>query len=417
MRPALSDIGRAASVALRPLQFALYAISGLIPRRDDLWVFGSWGGHRFADNAAAFFLFCNEQLDSNIETVWISRSRDIVRTLRDQGLTAHWIWSLRGVAATTRAGVHLFDCFSKDINHWLSNGAKLVNLWSGVPLKTFERDIDNPDNRYHQLFHGSWPVRTVLGIAMPWHLKRPDLIIATSEETAEITKRAFDLPASAVAVTGFPRNDAVVDARDAASVSLPAAFSRAVDSGRPVFLYLPTFRDSGRPFIDVDWDQVAALMERLDAWFFLKLHPVDAGEFELNSERVAQLPRDVDVYELLPHTSALISDYSSIIFDYMLLDRPIIYYVPDLDEFVTSSRSLNFDPEEIAVGPVCRTPEELLEAVQQVATGATDSGISGDARRRVVRRLHTYADADSSRRVLEAMSMLVPTGGQRRTDT
>lgn len=407
MRAALDDVGRAASVALRPLQFLLYSVSGLVPRRDDLWVFGSWGGYRFADNAAAFFLFCDENLSPDIDIVWISRRREIVGRLLRDGLTAHWIWSPRGIAASMRAGVYIFDCFSKDINHWLSKGAMKVNLWSGVPLKSFERDIDNPDNRYHKLFHGSWPVRTVLGLAMPWHLTRPDLIIATSEETAEITRRAFDLPKSAVAVTGFPRNDGIVDAEEPGSAGLPPRFSRAVESGRPVFLYLPTFRDSGKPFIDIDWARLAESMERLDAWFFLKLHPVDDGEFALTSERVAQLPRDVDVYELLPHVSALISDYSSIIFDFMLLNRPILYYVPDLHEFVSSSRSLNFDPREIAVGPVCTTSDGLLDAVEKVATGRHMSGISDTEHRRIVRRLHTYVDAGSNRRVLKAISARV----------
>jgi len=134
--------------AARLVLFPIYYLSGLVPRRDDLWVFGSWGGHRFADNAAAFFLFCASRLGDAIQLVWISRRPSIVSQLRSQGYKAHWLWSPLGVFYCLRAGVFVFDCFAKDINFWLSRNAKKVNLWSGVPLKTFERDIDVPGSRY-----------------------------------------------------------------------------------------------------------------------------------------------------------------------------------------------------------------------------------------------------------------------------
>ena len=108
--------------------------------------------------------------------------------LRRRGYEAYSIWSLRGALRCLRAGVFVFDCFAKDINFWLSRNAVIVNLWSGVPLKAFERDIDTPASRYHRLFHGSGPVRLAYGAMMPWHLVRPDLIIATSEETAAMTR-------------------------------------------------------------------------------------------------------------------------------------------------------------------------------------------------------------------------------------
>ena len=138
----------------RFILFPIYWLSGFFPRNDKLWVFGSWGGYRFADNSAAFFLYCNEHLSNQVELVWISRDRSIVRRLRDHKLTAYWIWSPNGMRSCLFAGVHLFDCFAKDVNFWLSRGAKKINLWSGVPLKVFERDIDNPRNRYYRLFHG-----------------------------------------------------------------------------------------------------------------------------------------------------------------------------------------------------------------------------------------------------------------------
>ncbi|HEU4420519.1 MAG TPA: CDP-glycerol glycerophosphotransferase family protein [Planctomycetota bacterium] len=403
---------------LRPFQFLLYFLSGFVPRRPDLWVFGSWGGFRFADNGAAFFEYCNKRLAGSVQLVWISRKRDIVARLRARGFEAHWVWSPTGVVRCLRAGLHLFDCFAKDTNFWLSRGAKVVNLWSGVPLKTFERDIDNPRNRYYRVFHGTTLQRLVYGMMMPWHVKRPDMIIAMSEETRAITARAFDVPMHTVCVTGFPRNDSLFRASpgDAAGRSCPPAVLEAARAGKKVFLYLPTFRDSGKPFVKIDWKKLDALMERLNAVFFIKFHPVDATQFQDASARVVQLFQDTDVYDVMPHSNTLISDYSSIIFDYMLLDRPIIYYTPDLEEFIAGCRSFNFHPVDVAVGPLCADYAQLERAIEDAAAGkAVDA--RGEAHRAgVMKRLHAFVDSSSSDRVLEAINrQLLANGPARRT--
>jgi len=389
----------------RSFLFPIYFLSGLVKRRSDLWVFGSWGGHRFADNAAAFFLFCQEQIGDAVELVWISREREIVSSLRLKGFKAHWIWSPGGVLACLRAGLYVFDSFSKDINYWLSRGAKKINLWSGVPLKTFERDIDNPRSRYYRLFHGLAPERLILGILMPWHIDRPDLIIATAAETQEITRRAFDLKEDQVVVTGFPRNDVLFGQPTALRTSAGQwpDLADALNAKRKVFLYLPTYRDSGKPFFNVDWTALDKLMMSLEAMFFFKFHPDDKGRFEGDFSNIVELPQDTDIYEILPHTDALISDYSSIIFDYMLLERPIVYYLPDLEEFVSSSRSLNFDPVDIAVGPVCSTGEELMRALSEVAQGLPVPDAERAHRAAVRKRLNTHVDGRSNERVLQVI--------------
>jgi CDP-glycerol glycerophosphotransferase (TagB/SpsB family) len=395
----------------RPPLFLLYFLSGFVPRRPDLWVFGSWGGYRFADNAASFFLYCQREVSSSTRLVWISRDGAIIRKLRDQGYEAHHIWSLAGLAACLRAGVYLFDNFTKDVNFWTSRSARKVNLWSGVPLKSVERDIDNPRSRYYRLFHGSPPERLVLSMMMPWHVDRPDLIIATAPETAEITRRAFAVGDDVVAITGYPRNDVLFTSGSSpedARADWPQPFREAVESGRFVFFYLPTYRDSGKPFLDVDWAAVDRLMVQRNASFFLKLHPDDRGTFDGGGTRVHELPQGIDIYSLLPATGALISDYSSIIFDFMMLDRPIVHFMPDLDEYRTSSRSLVFDPMEIAVGPACCTADALTRALTDVLDEApTDPDVEAGWRTTRV-RMNRHWDGESSARVLSAVSHRFP---------
>ena len=234
--------------------FPLYFLGGFVRRRDDLWVFGSWGGYRFADNSAAFFKYCQTRVADRIRLVWVSRDRNIVDQLVMQNYEAHWIWSPRGIWCCLRARFYLFDSFSKDINFWTCRGAIRINLWSGVPLKAFERDIRNRRSRYYRLFHGTFPERAMLSIMMPWHVHRPHTIIATSPETADITNRAFDVKPGVAVITGYPRNDVLFDRDVAVAAEWPKEFRDAVEAGRHVFLYLPTYRDSGETYFNVDWD-------------------------------------------------------------------------------------------------------------------------------------------------------------------
>jgi len=398
---------RTAGAALaRTYLLPTYFLGGLVPRRKDLWVFGSWGGQRFADNSAAFFQFCQANLDDRIELVWISHRLDLVRQLRAVGISAYWWWSPAGIFKCLRAGTHLFDCFPKDINFWFSRGATLVNLWSGVPLKSFERDIDSRNSRYYRLFHGSFVERLVLSALMPWHVVKPDFIIATSAEARTIIARAFDIPEQTVGITGLPRNDSLL--ASAENIGLPETVSSALKDQRQIFVYLPTFRDSGRSFANVEWSQLDELLEQLNACLLIKFHPVDATEVPVSARNVHVLDRALDIYRILPHTAALISDYSSVIWDYLLLQRPVILFVPDLDDFAKTSRSLNFDVRELAIGPICQNFDQLTKAIQQCGSEEQADTEAEAMRVRALARFHEYADTESSRRVLEEIEQRFP---------
>jgi CDP-glycerol glycerophosphotransferase len=95
-----------------------------------------------------------------------------------------------------------------------------------------------------------------------------------------------------------------------------------------------------------------------------------------------------------------------VIFYYMLMDRPIIYYTPDLAEFRASSRKLLFDPGDIAVGPCLSTPQELFDALTEIATDRAQSH-DGARRDTAMARLHAFSDDQSGARVLKAIRSVV----------
>lgn len=387
----------------RLILFPFFFLGGFVPRRNDVWVFGSWGGYRFADNSAAFFNYCQQTVSGHVRLVWISRDQSICKQLTARGVEAHWIWAPRGIWCCLRAGLYLFDSFSKDINFWTSRGATRINLWSGVPLKAFERDIENRNSRYYRLFHGTLPERAILSVMMPWHVHRPHLIIATAPETAKITERAFDLAPEVCVITGYPRNDVLFGNAVAVEPNFPGPFLDAIDAGRHVFMYLPTYRDSGEPYFDVQWDELDSVMDEANGSFFFKFHPDDQHTFRGTGRHIHELEQGSDIYSLMGRTDTLISDYSSIIFDFMLLERNIVYYMPDLAAFAGSSRSLIFDPEQIAVGSVCHDSRQLLSVLRDVAIGRAADENQRARWTAIRKRFNTYQDGESCERVLDLL--------------
>jgi len=138
--------------------------------------------------------------------------------------------------------------------------------------------------------------------------------------------------------------------------------------------------------------------------FFFKFHSDDKSTFRGKGQHTAELHQDTDIYSMMAYTDALISDYSSIIFDYMLLERPIIHYTPDLEEFTSSSRSLNFVPTDIAVGPVCSDATELMRSLSDVANEVNESPENQARWAAIRKRFNTYVDGQSSRRTAEAIN-------------
>ena len=381
----------------------MYFLSGFTPRDEKLWVFGSWGGHRYSDNSAAFFEFCNRELDDEFTLVWISRRASIVKQLRSQGYRAHLNWSPAGVWYALRANLHLFDCFSKDINFWTSRGATKVCLWSGVPLKVFERSINVPGLRYYYLFHGNFITRMFLSMLMPWHVVRPDLIIAASEKSKEIIALGFDVPLRKIYTTGLPRNDQLLLPSNPHEKNLPPKVIAAIEAGQRTFMYLPTLRDKYTGQFELDWDSLNELMAEKNCQLFLKLHPVDQSNLNVNLSHISVVERSAEIYDLLPHIDALIIDYSSIIWDYMLLDRPMIYFLPDHEEFINTGRAMNFDIHEHAVGAVCNNEAELTRAIAQVIEDDFPAIMQRPEYRQVCNTLNTYVDSNSAQRTLNML--------------
>lgn len=391
-------------VLLRPLQLLLYWLSGLTRRDMRRWVFGAWHGKRLTDNAAALFLYCVEHPDKGMEPIWIASSREVLRQARERGLCAYHAWSPRGLHACLTAGVFVFVSTTRDINHWASRGAKTVLLRHGVGVKKIGRAHANPSHLLYRFYHGNPLQRAFWRIVLHWHTVSFDLVIATSPLHAEQAVEYFGVSPDRVVITGFPRNDvALSSATDTWDVDLNRWLADIAEQRQSLFFYMPTFRDDGTRPYDFSWPELDRRLEKLGAKLLVRVHFADRSGFAAamnGSLRNIRLhDPNGDPYRVFHAVRALITDFSSVAYDFMLLGRPVIFFTPDEERF-KRMRSLYFDYDEVTPGPRARTIDELERAMASVIEGSDGSR---EASQRLVERLHTYRDAQSSSRVFNAI--------------
>ena len=398
----------------RAFAAVLVVVSLVVPRSSRIWAFGSWYGGRFADNPKYFFLHCASR-EQDVQAVWLSMSSTVVQRIRALGFRAYHRLSPSGLWYALRAGVYIFDCRVMDVSSVASSGAVKVNLWHGVPLKMIERDIPQSNNALAQANHGSALVRAANKVLRPQLSERYDYILGTSRATCERLAGAFGVETSQVINGGYPRTDVLLSNDDGGRFRMPEE-NRVIEQCRAyaregvrVMLYMPTFRDwrnDADRVIPIDWAALDEILVEHGGAVFCKLHPNDQARLPdlAGLRRVHLIPSNVDPYPILRHTDALISDYSSIFFDYLLLDRPLVFYPYDLDDYRKYSRALYDDYDTVTPGPKAYDAAALQRVLTSLLTSYDDQSRQYTSARATVRnRFYEHVDDNASARLFDAL--------------
>ncbi|WP_433540976.1 CDP-glycerol glycerophosphotransferase family protein [Streptosporangium sandarakinum] len=172
---------------------------------------------------------------------------------------------------------------------------------------------------------------------------------------------------------GYPRTDVLVrhDEPEQRERARRAREFFEVPEGRRVILYAPTYRDERRfsgESIRLDPQVLAAELGR-DWVILVRAHPFDRFTVP---DPLGHFVRDASSYpevnDLMLASDVLVTDYSSIMFDYVCLGRPILYYADDYEHYATDRRGVCFDLERLAPGPLLRNPGELVAALNRLDT-------------------------------------------------
>lgn len=361
------------------LLLPIYWLSYLMPRNKRIWLFGSTLGKRFSDNPRYLYLYCSQHKEElNIRSIWISKDKEIVACLTGAGLEAYYYHSLKGIWYALVGKVYLYDHYSKDINFPQSGGAVKVDMWHGIPLKKIQADNSMDKFRHPKNSWEKWK-------CLPRNSsseKPTDHILATSEYLKPLFESAFRNPNN-VFVCGYPRNDYLIS--DAIhNVLLPneqkeldevQTFLEQYSDGKVIY-YMPTYRDSQSRFFDImNLDAFAAFLSKEHILFCIKQHPFSKhkGEFAaIQYDNILMLDSDSDPYVVLKHSDVLITDYSSIYFDFLLLDRPILFFDYDRAEYEEASRELYWNYDEATPGEKVETMEDLMRAIRDACHPGTE---------------------------------------------
>jgi CDP-glycerol glycerophosphotransferase (TagB/SpsB family) len=333
------------------LNALLIFITWLIPRSSDIWLFGHEGG-LFAGNPKYLFLWVSTNRP-DLKPVWIGSDLTTCRILREQGLIAHRRRSIAGYWATLRAGVAFYANLLSDVNGTLTHGAFLVNLWHGVGLKPIMFGLES--NGLPRLLQ-RWS--TPIGSLLFYHLlKQPDILVTTSAFMQRHFAGQFHLPLGRCPGLGYPRLDCAADPELMGlgqTIDERLGFTFNAEGFRETYIYMPTWRDTHRPFLDEalpDLGRLNAILERRNAVLYIKVHQWSMDRIDRRYRNIKTWPSNIDPSTYFTRLSGLITDYSSVLYDYLFLrDDGAILYTYDIETYLTEERPLLYPFAENTAG-------------------------------------------------------------------
>jgi len=347
----------------------------------------------FLDNCKYMYLFLVGKPE--IQAVFITERRQVYDVLIDQGLPVVKYPGWKGIWTLLRAQVAIvdnIDWVSHFKYHLLWKSFK-VQLWHGVGFKRIE--LDNPA----ELQKMQSPITRFAA----WSLGRfphYNLLISTSPfYTQHVFSQAFRY--ETILESGYPRNDVFFRPLDHRQLETDEAVLDAVrhhrENGARVVVYVPTFREMANDSlfrVHMDTERLIKFARRYDLLFVLKFHPRFPATLRLDpGAPVLIYDHQKDIYPLLPLSSLLITDYSSIYMDYLLLDKPVVFFPFDCDQYIAQDRELQFDYDWITPGPKCRTQAELEIEIIRALDECEETVIARRAEIREMAFLHPDGEA------------------------
>ena len=344
----------------------------LVPRQKNLMVIMGRNGGKFTDNSKYFYLQAQNSLPVGIRCMWLTSHRADKKLLEDNGLPVLFYPSVQGVWLLVRAGVLVVDScdWYLQMRRFLLSGARKIQLWHGVGFKQIEGSKVSHEAKEKQWISGS--VITILRLGLRSFTGRHvryDLVNTTSRfYLEEVFRPAF--ASHYFLASGYPRNSFSCDknALLGTDTGILGKIETWHQQERRIVLVVPTFRESRPTPLGLDSDTC----RNLDAWCALhqvelvfKFHPWERGVEYFSGKHLHIYDAGADLYPLIGFADAMISDYSSIYMDFLLLDKPVLFLVPDMEEYIRKDRQIQFDYNDMTPGPKVKTWPELLEALEQ----------------------------------------------------
>lgn len=296
-----------------------------------------------------------------------------------------WLCSIYHLATSRVVFVDNYFGFLA-VSHFKEN-VTCVQLWHAAgAIKQF--GLKDPSNKYRSK-------RATRRFQKVYD--RFDHVVVGSEAMASIFQKSFGLPDGRMLRTGIPRTDFYFNHSRINDATKTLNHMYPLIKDKKIILYAPTFRDSALGSTEVALD-IKKLYDALhhDYVLLLRLHPAIQGSFDNQyPDFVVDVSDYPSIHHLLVVTDLLITDYSSIPFEFSLLDRPMVFFAYDLEEY-TSARGFWSDYETLVPGPIVRNTEALVNVMQ---TRPFDDKL----RQSFTNHWNEYSDGHSSERLIKQL--------------
>lgn len=342
-------------------------VSSLIKKKENKWVFGSWFGNSVSDNPFYLSKYITDHKDfddyKDLEIVWIvneipKSKNPFIKYVKKNSLLSVFEILRSRVAVFNQSYLDLFD-------YNILGGTYKVQLWHGVPWKKIGFDIVEPTRN----------ILKKINRKLNFYSIECDLYIASSEENKKRIKSAFNTVESKILSVGQPRNEPFFDDSFITNSRNNVLKKMNLDYDSTIIAYLPTFRDKKKntfSFLNDDFieekSKLNELLSKNKAFILEKSHYVNIKNNTQNSQFVCgsfKHVSNIDSQELLAASDILITDYSSCLFDFLLLDRPIIQFLYDYDYYKNRDRGLYYNKEDVSCGQIAFSLPELQQQIER----------------------------------------------------
>lgn len=372
-------------------------ITLLIPKKKTKIIFYSIPD--FSGNSKFLFESLNKKYGKNFEYIWLvnekfEKTEKFINThfIENSFLKIYHIITAKYLVSTHRKVNYLKD----------KNQIK-IELWHGMPLKA----VSYMEEKYMSLEE-----RKIF--------EKDDYLIATSTLTKMLLASCFSLNPQKIIVTGQPRNDKLSCKEEA--IQKLKKIKNSLDENKKIIFYLPTFREGYEKRVegkkiqdnnifrmdDFKLERFSEFLNKNKLLLFIKLHPF---EEKLYKDRIKSLEnknikfitneilknKSIDLYEILGAGDLLITDYSSVYFDILMINMPVLFCIPDYDNYL-EKRGLLLEPFDFwAPGPKVKS-QIIME--KEILKLLKDKEYYFEERKIINKIINKYQDNNSSDRVI-----------------
>ena len=327
----------------------VHSILRLVPKQKRLVLCTAWFGQKYIDNTKYVYEYLLEHSDYKL--CWMTNNRKIYDTLRKEGKPVAMFNSLKGYIKQVRAQAVFSTVQFSDYNQWLLTDTIFIDLGHGHPIKDPGKAFLQEPLLSFQKFK--------LNNVHYYGIKASDFAKEKHQDVVPVDP-------SHIFISDFARNDVFIDA------SLREGKNQIVEDykkGRKAIVYMPTHRSDGKDPMDLKrilpLDEIQNFCLKNNYVFIIKKHFYHRNEVmdlsQYNSIFDITNVDDIDPQVLLYQSDVLISDYSACYIDFLLLNRPLMFYQYDLNEYQKKERSIYIPFETLDIAPIAYSESDFIE--------------------------------------------------------